>query len=252
MANLRDRVKTILPWDNAELEELLSELIAHGTEAAKVDFKLEVEASTPEQKTDLLTDISAIANTYDETYEDHGFLLYGIKGKVIFGTTKTETDVDKLQNHIEQLLKTYISPMPQIYVAGFVTPTGKRWGAIVVPPRNAKPYMFFKEFQCANPKHTRRKGDWFVRRGATTDHGLPEDLALITQKQTEQLLEPLRESVRSLQLRLSKTEDQYNSALFKKISDLPMAPVSNQEERGGLEAYTPEDFSIDLSTVVSG
>src|SRR5258708_33063354 len=70
----------ILPWANNALETLLLDLIAHGTEAAKIDFKAEIEANTPEQKAELLKDISAIANTYDENYEDHGFLVYGVKG----------------------------------------------------------------------------------------------------------------------------------------------------------------------------
>jgi hypothetical protein len=211
------KMQTILPWENRELEALLQGLIAHGTEAAKIDFKAEIETATADQKAELLKDITAMANTYDENYADHGFLIYGVKGKAIPGITQTEADTDKLQSHIEQILKTYISPMPQIYVVGFKSLTGEQWGVIVIPARNNKPHMFFKDLQCADPKRSRKKGEWFVRRGSTTDHGLPEDLAIITQRQTELLLEPLRETVRNLQLRVAKAEEQYNSALFKLV-----------------------------------
>src|ERR1700722_10349064 len=124
-------MQTILPWENKELEALLQGLIAHGTEAAKIDFKAEIESATADQKAELLKDITAMANTYDENYADHGFLIFGVKGKTIAGITQTEADTDKLQSHIEQILKAYISPMPQIYVIGFTTAKGEQWGVIV-------------------------------------------------------------------------------------------------------------------------
>lgn len=207
----------ILPWKNDELKALLERLIAHGTETAKVDYKAEIEAGTPEQKAELLKDITAIANTYDESYGDHGFLIYGVQGRTITGISRTETNTDKLQNTVEQLLKSYIAAMPQIYVIGFETATGQKWGTIVIPPRNSKPHMFFKDLQCTNPRYIRKKGEWFVRRGSTTDPGMPEDLALIMQRQTQLLLQPLHESVRNLQARVAKTEEQYDSALFKLV-----------------------------------
>lgn len=233
----------ILPWNNGELEVLLKGVISHGTEVAKIDFKTEIETTTNEQKADLLKDIIAIANTFDNNYEDHGFIIYGVKAKTITGITTTESDTDKFQNHIEQLLKTYISPMPQIYILGFETTDGKKWGVIVIPPRNSKPHMFFKELFCTDRSRSRKRGEWFVRRGSTTDPGLPEDLALITQKQTEQLLEPLRESIRSLQSRVVKTEDQYNSALFKLVE----RAVSAIPETAERKPEQPGDLKINIS-----
>ncbi len=233
----------ILPWNNGELETLLKGVISHGTEVAKIDFKTEVETITNEQKANLLKDIIAIANTFDNNYEDHGFIIYGVKAKDITGITTTESDTDKFQNHIEQLLKTYISPMPQIYVLGFETADMKKWGVIVIPPRNSKPYMFFKDLFCDDRSHSRKKGEWFVRRGSTTDPGLPEDLALITQKQTELLLKPLRESIRSLQSRVAKIEYQYNSALFKLVE----RAVSAIPERAERTPEQPSDLEINVS-----
>ena len=121
MAKKKKTTQEILPWTNGEIEALLIEVILHGTEVAKIDFKTEIETSTSEQKADLLKDIIAIANTFDDSYGDHGFIIYGAKAKAITGITQTESDTDKFQNHIEQLLKTYISPMPPIYVLGFET-----------------------------------------------------------------------------------------------------------------------------------
>ncbi|MEY3783713.1 MAG: hypothetical protein RLZZ230_35 [Candidatus Parcubacteria bacterium] len=209
----------LMPWSNNELEDLLKGLISHGSEVAKIDFKLELETSTSEQKAELLKDITAIANTYDDSnYDDYGFVIYGVQSKAIVGITSTEKNTDKLQNTVEQILKTYITPMPQIYVTGFITADNKSWGAIVIPPRNTKPHMFFKDISCpTNQTKTRKRGEWFVRRGATIDPGLPEDLAILTQKQMELSLEPLKESIRSLQIRIGKTEEQYNSALFKLV-----------------------------------
>jgi Putative DNA-binding domain len=207
----------MMPWTNSALELLLREVIEHGIEGTKIDSKLEIEASSPDQKADLLTDITAMANSYTLVHHDHGFLIYGVRGKEIIGITKTQTDHNKLQNDIEQLLKTYIVPLPEIYVTSFVT-AGTRWGVVVIPPRDNKPYMFFKDVQqCVDPKRNRRRGEWFVRRGSGNDRGLPEDLQAIMQKQTAQLLEPLRDSVRTLQVRLAKVEDQYHSALFELV-----------------------------------
>lgn len=244
-------LQEILPWNSTELEKLLRDLIAHGTETAKVDFKAEIETGTPEQKAELLKDITAIANTYDESYGDHGFLIYGVKAKAITGVTATETDTDKFQNTVEQLLKTYISPMPQIYVVGFENTTGEKWGAILIPPRNTKPHMFFKELSCpTNPTKSRKRGEWFVRRGSTIDPGLPEDLAIITQKQTSLLLEPLYESVRTLQARVVKTEEQYNNALFKLVERAVSGPAASADQDEERSPGARDIIGIDLSSRV--
>lgn len=248
----KKKTQQILPWPNGELETMLKGIISHGTEVAKIDFKSEVESATQEQKAELLKDIIAIANTYDENYEDHGFIIYGVKSKAIVGINQTEPDTDKFQNHIEQLLKTYISPMPQVYVIGFTEADGKKWGAIVIPPRNNKPYMFFKDLSCGTDRsRSRKKGEWFVRRGSTTDHGIPEDLALINQRQLEISLEPLKESIRTLQLRVAKTEEQYNSALFKLVEralrSLPEAK-STEENKEEVSNDIGEALGMDLPT----
>jgi predicted HTH transcriptional regulator len=161
------RPEQLLPWSNAELEIVLRDLIAHGTETPKADCKAEIETGTTDGKADLLKDITAIANTYGVEYGDYGFLIYGVARKTIIGVATTQADTDKLQSHVEQLLRSYVAPMPQVFVIGFTADEDKKWGVIVIPPRNAKPYMFVKEIQCADPRRSRKRGEWFVRRGST-------------------------------------------------------------------------------------
>jgi len=240
----------ILPWTNSELEGILKAAIDHGIEGAKIDSKMEIVTGSGDDKSDLLTDITAMANTYSAVLLDYGFMIYGVKGKDIVGITKTEPDHDKLQNQVEQLLRSYIAPLPEIYVTSF-TATGATWGVVVIPPRDNRPYMFWKDVQCPDPKRTRRKGDWFVRRGASTDRGLPEDLLVINQKQTALLLDPLRDSVRTLQMRLGKVEDQYNSALFQLLertaTHLSASSTANRTSRA-LSDGVGEAVGLDLPT----
>ena len=102
--------------------------------------------------------------------------------------------------------------------------------------------MFFKDLSCRDPRYTRRKGEWFVRRGSTIDPGLPEDLAVIVQRQTDLLLEPLRESIRSIQSRVGKTEEQYNSALFKLV-ERAVSALSQTTDR---KSEVSEEISVDI------
>jgi hypothetical protein len=244
------QISEFLPWNNGELESQLREVIDHGTETSKIDYKLEIIMNSPEQKSELLKDISAIANTYDDKFNDYGFIVYGVKPKEIVGIKQTEIDTDKFQSSIEQLLKSNISPTPKIYVIGFRADEKNQWGVIVISPDNNKPHMFCKDFNCTDKSKSRKKGEWFVRRGSTTDVGLPEDLVIIMQRQTDLLLDPLRESIRTLQTRVAKTEDQYNSALFKlverAVSALPAVAERNVEEKEKIDADIGEVLDMDL------
>ena len=138
---------------------MLRGLIPLRTETAKVDYKRDIQLDTSEAKSEFLKDISAIANTCDEeTYRDHGFLVYGVEAGEIVGVSKGLPVADKLQNDIEQLLRTYLAPMPPIYVVEFGKGDDPRWGVVVIPPRHEKPYMFAKELQCKDPSKTRFRG----------------------------------------------------------------------------------------------
>lgn len=248
----KSQTQELLPWNNEALESLLKRVIEHGAEPSKIDFKIDLELGTPDKKADFLKDVISIANTDHDGYDEHGFIIYGVRPKEIVGITATEPDTDKLQATIDQLLREYLSPMPQVFIIGFETPEKKKWGAVVITPYGTRPFMFFKDLSCSDPGRSRRKGDWFVRRGSTTDRGLPEDLARINQRQTERLLEPLRESVRTLQSQVAKVEEQYNSALFKLLTDVvSRAPQSPKQSAKAViaEAEAPLEISdaIDIS-----
>jgi predicted HTH transcriptional regulator len=120
-------------------------------------FKAELELSTVDQKAELLKDITAMANTYDDGNGDYGFIIYGVSTGKVKGISVTETDNDKLQNTVDQLLKENIAPMPLVYLTPFEEPTGEKWGALVIAPRNNKPYMFFKDISCQNPQKKSQK-----------------------------------------------------------------------------------------------
>lgn len=248
---MANKTQSILPWNNEELERVLREHIAHGTEASKVDFKLEIEFSTIEQKSELLKDVTAIANSYDESNDDYGFIIYGVSAGKIIGTSKTETNTDTFQNGIDQLLLEYVSPMPVVYVESFKEPEGEEWRVLVIAPRNDKPYMFFKQMSCKNPAKSRNKGEWFVRKGTTTSPGLPEDLGRITRRQTDLFILPLQETVRSLQERVGKIEDQYDSALFKVVTKaieiMEGDDSTTTEKRGEVDTPSVETKPITVS-----
>ncbi len=99
--------------------------------------------------------------------------------------------------------------------------------------------MFFKDLSCPDRQRARKRGEWFVRRGSTTDVGLPEDLSIIVQRQAELLVEPLRESLRNLQASVAKVEGRYNDALFRLVerafSPNAESPWTSPEPSTGLD-----------------
>jgi hypothetical protein len=233
-------MQPIFAWNPEDLVKLLRELIAHGAEVTKADFKTELELASIDQKAELLKDVTAMANSYEESNGDHGFIIYGVKAGKVTGTTATELDRDKLQNQIDLLLRENISPMPQVQVVQFEETTGEKWGALVIPPRKNKPYVFVKNITCKDPSKTRKQGEWFVRKGTTTSPGLAEDLGRIMQKQTELLVAPLHEIVRNLQERLNRVESQYDTSLFRVLTKV--ASVIGKEDT----SVVVEDASADL------
>lgn len=225
-----EKIQPPVPWDNPGLKNILLGLIRHGTEGTKFDFKSELDLTKPEQKAELLKDITAMANSYDDSNSDFGFVIYGVKnGKVAGVTIATETNTDRLQNTIDLLLKEYISPMPLVYVTNFEEPSGEKWGALVIAPRDNKPYMFFKDICCQDPAKTRKKGEWFVRKNSSTSPGLPEDLERITRKQVDLIFKPLEAGIHNLRSRIDKIETQYDSALFRVLTEA--VSLMDQKER---------------------
>lgn len=97
-----------LPWSNAALEQMLLKVVQLG-ETTKLDFKRQLNIDTAEHHGELLKDISAIANTYDYPYKNHGFIVLGVEGNTLKFTAFTQNS-DALQARVDQLVKNYIEP----------------------------------------------------------------------------------------------------------------------------------------------
>src|ERR1700733_15854715 len=97
-----------LPWENDALQSLLERIIQTG-ETTKVDFKRQLNISAGEHHAELLKDISALANTYDYSYQNHGFIILGVADNKL-ACTKFDQNADGLQARIDELLKVYVEP----------------------------------------------------------------------------------------------------------------------------------------------
>jgi predicted HTH transcriptional regulator len=128
-----------LPWDNDALEALLLKIIQTG-ETTKVDFKRQLNITSSEHHAELLKDISAMANTYDHSYRNHGLIILGVTGNQVTHTAFAQ-DADGLQARIDELIKHYIEPFipTQVRIFGDGVAT---WGVIVVPPTRTAPHVF--------------------------------------------------------------------------------------------------------------
>ena len=161
-----------LPWDNDALQALLQKIIQTG-ETTKVDFKRQLNITTGEHHAELLKDISALANAYDYSYRNHGFIILGVSDSKLTHT-RFDQNADGLQARIDELLKNYIEPFipTQVRIFGSGEET---WGVIVIPPTRTAPHVFVKEI-CK-----RCRGEIFVRRGTTTDKANRVDCSTDTQ-----------------------------------------------------------------------
>ena len=188
--------KLHLPWDsNNTLKKLLHKIINIG-ETAKVDFKQELNIDTARNKAELLKDISAIANTHDPNYYNHGFILIGVKQNKIIGSSFLEgVKVDDLQARIDELVKNYLAPFIKTHVMIFDS-NGKIWGVIIIPPTRVLPHVFIRDI---DNKH---RGDIYIRRGTTTERALPEDYARFFSVHLEEIKYEFRGQVDDLRSEL--------------------------------------------------
>jgi len=220
--------KLHLPWDNNNLKNLLHKIINIG-ETAKVDFKQELNIDTSRDKAELLKDISAIANTHDPDYYNHGFILIGVKPNKIIGSSFLEgVKVDNLQGRIDELVKNYLAPFIKTQVIIFDS-KGKIWGAIVIPPTKMMPHVFVRDI---DNKH---RGDIYIRKGTTTEKALPEDYARFFSVHLEEVKYEFRHQIDSLQSELNDikrnldTVAQFRQELTSEVT--PDIHRKNNEEK---------------------
>ena len=194
MENITDE-ELHLPWDNDTLEKLLLKVVQTG-ETTKVDFKQTLNLDTAEQKAELLKDISALANSYDQAYYNYGFIIIGVKQNKLIGTSFTQ-EVDHLQSQIDELVKNYIGPFITTHVRIFNT-EGKTWGAIVIPPTKNAPHVFIRDI------HNKHRGDIYVRRGTVTEKVLPEDFPRFFRHHLDEYTYELRQEIKDVRSELEE------------------------------------------------
>jgi hypothetical protein len=179
-----------IPWTNDALEELLRQIINTG-ETTKVDFKSLIDLTDTPQQGEVLKDISAMANSYDYSYKNHGFIILGITQNAISGAHFKQT-ADGLQASIDDLIKKYIEPFIPTQVRIF-SEGATAWGVIVIPPTRLAPHAFSKDI------HKRYRGDVYVRRGTTTEKAQNSDYIRFFRMHIDEQTFDLRQQLKSQQ-----------------------------------------------------
>lgn len=200
-----------LPWSNSELETLVREMIARTAEGPKVDRKQLLTISTAAEQAEFAKDVSAIANTDDEYYQGHGFIIFGVSksAELCGGITALEAKaLDGTSATLTNILKTYIAPVPRVLAYGFTDPVVGSWGVLVIPPSSSQPHIFVKELS-GRPA----RGDWFVRIGDITDKARPEDFVRVLESAVRRTVEPLREELREVRVELRNLKSSLPSVL---------------------------------------
>lgn len=244
-----DQMRTYLPWSPEELEMLLLDLVRQGFEGSKVDFKKEMPVSNAAQKADFLKDTLAFVNTRDEHYHDYGFLIYGVEGGEIVGVPPSHPSGETFQTHLENLIRQYISPFVPISVMSF-DHEGKNWGVVMTPPSNNRPHLIFKDYVVAHgqgdPNKSLARGQWFVRRGSTTDVAGPEDYARILRETIVGTIGPLEDSLKSLRVFYESLDSKVDSLLSRQQVSTPRIPTQTLDDDLRQNGEFGETVKLDL------
>jgi len=190
-----------LPWDRPSLEKILREIIPLG-ETTKVDLKSTFDLSTIQSQSELLKDVSALANTYSHDYKNHGFIIFGAEPENIVYTNFQDNE-DHLQANIDDLITKYIEPFIKTHLYIFSN-QNKKWGVLVVPPTRTAPHVFINEI------HKRYRGDIYVRNGSITRKALAGDYARFFRQHLEEHTYEFQEAVNNLQKEVLKINKKIN------------------------------------------
>lgn len=188
-----------LPWDRQSLETLIRKILTTG-ETSKVDFKGAFALVDAQQQGELLKDISAIANTYDHNYRNHGFLIFGVQQNAITGCSFPDNE-DHIQASIDDLVKKYLAPFITTHLFFFLDDKNQ-WGVLVIPPTQNAPHVFIGDI------HKRYRGDIYVRRGTTTGKAQAEDFPRFFRQHLDEYAYEFRQSVYDLQRQMANLETQ--------------------------------------------
>jgi len=196
-----------LPWDRPSLEALIRKVISTG-EASKIDLKSNFELSEAQQQGEFLKDISAIANTYNHYYRNHGFIIFGARQNNMTYCNFSNNE-DHLQATIDDLIKKYLGPFIITHLFIF-TEGEKKWGVLVIPPTKTAPHVFISDI------HKRCRGDVYVRSGTTTTKAHPDDYVRFFRQHLEEHTYEFQQSINDLQREVSLLKSQ-----IKKIKTFP-------------------------------
>jgi hypothetical protein len=188
-----------IPWERPALKELIQRIINTG-ETTKVDFKLEFNLEDIQQKAELLKDISAIVNTYDHHYRNHGFIVFGVSLNRIENTDFPNNE-DHLQATIDDLINKYIGPFITTHLYVFED-DNQKWGVLVIPPTRNAPHIFIKDI------HKRYRGDIYVRNGTTTEKATPEDFVRFYRQHLEEHTYEFKQQILELQSKILDLDKQ--------------------------------------------
>lgn len=197
---------TMWPTDPTEQEKLARGLVAGRAEHQRVDLKSTLLLDPKSAVVEMVRDISAIANTD----EDFGYIVIGaVRGKVIGNVESlSEAHGEGTSEKLTQVAHNYLDPVPRFRLVTFhdPDPTIGRWGIVVIEPSTDQPYMFVRAFSDDKGKVVLRSGDWYVRRGDTTDLALPRDWARVLERRVRRALQPVELEVQSLRERVAVLE----------------------------------------------
>jgi hypothetical protein len=194
------------PTDPAEQQKLAVALVTGRSEHRRVDLKSTLSLEPRRAIVELIRDISAIANTD----EDWGYIVVGAQRGKVIGNVEALSDanLERTSEKLSQCCHNYLDPIPPFRLVPLRDPEPSigAWGVIVIEPSTDQPYMFVRSFSDERDKPAFRSGDWYVRRGDTTDLAMPRDWARVLERRVRRALQPVELEVKSLRDRVAALE----------------------------------------------
>lgn len=151
----------------------IDELIAQW-ETTSVDFKRELRTGTPNEKAELIKDVISLANTQASGQR---WLIIGFDDKT--QAYHGPPDPKITQEHLEQLMSQYTSPMVNVRNQAVDYPAGLVGKLEVLRDPKKLPYRVAKSI---GKKKQIEQGDVFVRHGSLTEKPTPEELRAIEEE----------------------------------------------------------------------
>lgn len=184
-------IKDLLTSDDPLSEDALKFLIDHKEEDLFVDYKESFDIKDEKHWLGITIDAMAFANTMG------GFIVFGVKDSdfSITGLLNQSVRVLTNTNQILQKFNRYVSPhFSSIRTKEFSTKTGKVV-IMYVPESKGKTHIFIKDVNYKYPSGTQKKminaGMIFIRRSATNQVLMPEDLEFIIDRRIEHFKESI-------------------------------------------------------------